>query len=190
MENRYDVVWPGGKCTIKNFAPAKRLDDLNGKVVAELWSYTFKGDVLFEAFEEALQERYPDIKFVNYAEFGEIHGANEREVLAALPEKLKAFGVDAAICGVGGGASGAAADVRTSITVEKMGISTVTILTDAYVSGAILSAAGLGMPNLPFTVHPGHTLLCTDEQVKENAKTLMLDEVINGLTQSLSLIHI
>ncbi len=185
MENRYDVVWPGGKCTVKNLAPAARLDDLNGKVVAELWSYTFKGDVLFEAFEEALRERYPDIKFVNYAEFGEIHGANEREVLAAMPEKLRAFGVDAAICGVGGGASGAAADVRTSITVEKMGIPTVTILTEAYVSGAVLTASGLGMPNLPFTVHPGHTLLCTDEQVKENAKTLMLDEVIAGLTKPL-----
>lgn len=182
MENRYDVVWPGGKCTVRNIEPAKRLDTLSGKVVAELWSHTFKGDVMFEAFEEELSRRYPGIKFISWREFGEIHGANEREVLAAMPEKLKAFGVEAAICGVGGGASGAAADVRTSIMVEKLGIPTVTILTDAFVSGAKLTAKGLGMPNLPFTVHPGHTLLTSDEKIWENVENIMCDEVINGLT--------
>ena len=182
MDHLYEVVWPGGKSTIPNVEPAARLDTLNGKVVAELWSYTFKGDVMFTALEEALKERYPDVKFVHWSEFGEIHGANEREVLAAMPEKFKKFGVDAAITGVGGGASGAAADVRCSMLVEKLGIPTVTIVTDAYLSGGQMTAAGLGMPNLPFTVHPGHSLLCTDEQVIKNCKEIMLEEVIAGLT--------
>ena len=48
-----------------------------------------------------LAQRYPGIKFVSWKEFGEIHGANEHEVLADLPEKLKQFNVDAVICGVG-----------------------------------------------------------------------------------------
>lgn len=178
----YQVVWPSGKRTIREQPLAKRLDNLNGKTIAELWSWTFKGDVMFRAFEDELKERYPDVKLISWKEFGEIHGANEREVLAELPDKLKKFGVDAAITGVGGGASGAAADVRTSILVEKLGIPTVTIMTDAFASQGKLTAKGLGMSNLPLTVHPGHPLLTADEKVYENTRVIMTDEVVKGLT--------
>ncbi|MGN0837756.1 MAG: hypothetical protein ACI4NN_01540 [Pyramidobacter sp.] len=101
MSDLYDVVWPRGKNTVVGAKLAKRLDTLNGKVVAELWDWVFKGDIMFEAFRAELKKRYPDIKFVSWKEFGEIHGAHEKEVLAALPENLKKFGVDAVICGVG-----------------------------------------------------------------------------------------
>ncbi len=80
---------------------AKRLDTLEGKVVCELWDWIFKGDAIFEAFEKELARRYPGIKFVSWKEFGEIHGANEKAVLDALPEKLEQFNCDAVICGVG-----------------------------------------------------------------------------------------
>ena len=99
--NTYEVVWPSGKRTETGAKLAKRLDTLEGKVVAELWNWIFKGDVLFEVFEEELTKLYPGIKFVSWKEFGEIHGSNEAEALAALPEKLKQFNVDAVICGVG-----------------------------------------------------------------------------------------
>lgn len=181
--NVYSVVWPSGQREVKEAAAAKRLDGLEGKVIAELWSWTFKGDIMFEAFEAELPKRYPGVKFISWREFGEIHGANEREVLAALPEKLKALGVDGAITGVGGGASGAAADVRTSILVEKLGIPTVTIVTETFLTQGQATARGLGMPNLPFAVHPGHTLLTPDEQVYRNAAGPMLEEVIRGLTE-------
>ena len=99
--NVYDVVWPRGKSTVSGAKLAKRLDTLEGKVVAELWDWVFKGDVMFEAFEKELAKRYPGIKFISWKEFGEIHGGHEKEVLASLPEKFKKFGVDAVICGVG-----------------------------------------------------------------------------------------
>ena len=38
------------------------------------------------------------------------------------------------------------------------------------------------MPNLPYTVHPGHLNLATVEQVQKNAAGMMLDQVIKGLT--------
>lgn len=97
----YEVVWPLGRRTEAGGKLAKRLDTLEGKVVAELWDWIFKGDILFEVFEKELAERYPGIRFISWREFGEIHGANEKEVLTALPEKLKQFNVDAVICGVG-----------------------------------------------------------------------------------------
>ena len=178
----YDVVWPSGKSTVPVEKLAGRLDTLSGKVIAELWSWTFKGDIMFEAFEAELSKLYPGIGFISWKEFGEIHGANERLVLAELPEKLKKFGADAVITGVGGGASGVAADVRCSILVEKLGIPTVTIVTDTFLAPGKSTAKGLGMPNLPFTAHPGHSLLATDEQVYQNAAEIMLSDVIKGLT--------
>ena len=99
--NAYEVVWPRGKRFKSGARLAKRLDTLEGKVVCELWDWIFKGDVIFEVFENELAKRYRGIKFISWKEFGEIHGANEREVLAALPEKLKQYHCDAVICGVG-----------------------------------------------------------------------------------------
>lgn len=99
--NTYDVVWPSGPSTVQGQKLAKRLKSLDGMVVAELWDWVFKGDIMFEAFEEELPKRFPGIKLISWREFGEIHGANEKEVLKALPQKLKEFGVDAVICGVG-----------------------------------------------------------------------------------------
>lgn len=99
--NVYDVVWPATPTTVQGAKLAKRLDTLEGKVIAELWDWVFKGDIMFEAFEAELPKRYPGVKLISWREFGEIHGANEYEVLAQLPQKFKEFGVDAVICGVG-----------------------------------------------------------------------------------------
>ena len=97
---KYQVVWPRGRWARTGAKLAKRLDTLEGKTVAELWDWVFKGDVMFEAWREELPKRYPGIKFVGWREFGEIHGANEHAVLAELPDLLKKHGVDAVICGV------------------------------------------------------------------------------------------
>lgn len=99
--NAFEVVWPRGQRIDSGARLAKRLETLEGKVVAELWDWIFKGDILFDVWEQELAKRYPGIKFISWKEFGEIHGANEKEVLASLPEKFKQFGVDAAIVGVG-----------------------------------------------------------------------------------------
>lgn len=99
--SQYDVVWPSTPSTVQGAKLAKRLDTLEGKVVAELWDWVFKGDIMFEAFERELSKRYPGIRLISWKEFGEIHGADEREVLASLPQKFKEMGVDAVICGVG-----------------------------------------------------------------------------------------
>jgi hypothetical protein len=97
---RYQVVWPRSERTQKPRALAPRLETLEGKRVAELWDYIFRGDVIFEMLEEKLKERYPGIEFVSWKEFGCTHGEDERDVLAALPERFKEMGIDAAISGM------------------------------------------------------------------------------------------
>ena len=97
----YRVLWPRGEKTVEVMTLAPRLDDLNGKTVCQLWDYLFRGDEIFPMLEDALRERYPDIKFVRYDEFGSTHGGDERDVMAALPDKLKQLGADAVISGMG-----------------------------------------------------------------------------------------
>jgi hypothetical protein len=99
--NAYKVVWPQGKRLKTGARLAKRLDTLEGKVVCELWDWVFKGDKMFEIWEKELTKRYPGIKFVSWREFGEIHGGDESDVMASLPDKLRQYGCDAVICGVG-----------------------------------------------------------------------------------------
>lgn len=97
----YDVVWPRSETRRRIQPMAKRLDTLNGKTVAQLWDYLFFGDKVFTTLEDELLKRFPDMKFVNWAEFGNTHSANEHEVLASLPARFKQLGVSAAISGMG-----------------------------------------------------------------------------------------
>jgi hypothetical protein len=93
----YEVVWPSGERKQKMRPLAKRLDTLKGKTIAQLWDYLFAGDEVFTALEQKLRERYPDVKFVSWREFGSTHAVNEKELLASLPQWFKELGVDAAI---------------------------------------------------------------------------------------------
>lgn len=97
----YEALWPRSPRQVKRKALAKRLDTLEGKTVAQLWDYVFRGDEVFALLEEGLKERFLDVKWVSWKDFGSTHGSEEREVLAALPQKLKELKVDAVISGMG-----------------------------------------------------------------------------------------
>ncbi len=97
---RYDVVWPRGQRQTGITALAPRLPDLSGKKIAQLWTYGFRGDEVFELLEEGLRARFPGVEFVSWREFGATHDENERAHLAAFAEKFRAHGVDAAISGM------------------------------------------------------------------------------------------
>ena len=45
-----------------------------------------------------------------------------------------------------------------------------------------MTAKGLEMPNLPYTIHPGHVNLVNDEQLQKNCLGPMLDQLVAGLT--------
>ena len=96
----YEAYWPRSSRQQRTRALAPRLDSLEGKTVAQLWDQLFKGDVVFDVLEEGLKRRIPGIKFVSWRDFGSTHGGEEKEVLAALPRRLKELGVDAVISGM------------------------------------------------------------------------------------------
>ena len=96
----YEAYWPRGPRQQKTRALAPRLETLEGKTVAQLWDQLFKGDIVFEILEESLRARFPGVRFVSWREFGSTHGGDEKEGLAALPEKFRTLGVDAVISGM------------------------------------------------------------------------------------------
>jgi hypothetical protein len=100
-DGHYEVYWPRGPRQMKTKTLARRLDTLNGKTIAQLWDFIFSGDRVFLALEEGIRARYPDVRFVSWREFGNTHGADERKILASLPQRFKELGVDAAISGMG-----------------------------------------------------------------------------------------
>ncbi len=100
-DGHYDVVWPRTALQIATKALAPRLDSLDGKTIAELWDYAYRGNDVYEWMEVALKARFPGVRFINWREFGCTHGKDEHAVLAALPQRLKDFGVDAAISAMG-----------------------------------------------------------------------------------------
>ena len=97
----FEVLWPRSPRMNKAKTLAPRLETLNGKTIAQLWDFVFSGDKVFETIEECIKERYPDVRFVNWREFGNTHGGEERQIIEGLPQRLKELGVDGAISGIG-----------------------------------------------------------------------------------------
>jgi hypothetical protein len=100
-ESQFSVLWPLAKRSIKTQGAAAGLPDLSGKTVCELWDYIFRGDVMYALIRARLTVLYPGIKFVSYKEFGNIHGPKQRDIIAGLAAKLRAFKCDAVISGIG-----------------------------------------------------------------------------------------
>lgn len=99
-EGYFEAYWPRAARRMKTRPLAPRHASLEGKHVALLWDYLFRGDNIFDVLEEELRKRFPGIRFMGWREIGNIHGSDERQVVAALPARLQAAGVDAVITAV------------------------------------------------------------------------------------------
>lgn len=97
----YEVVWPSSRRGVQPQRRAPRLETLAGARIAFLWDYLFRGDELFPVLERELQARFDGVKIVSYEEFGNLHGADEAQKIAALPEELKSRHIDAVVSGMG-----------------------------------------------------------------------------------------
>ena len=100
-EPTYSVVWPSSPQGVQAQRLVDRLDSLDGKRIAFLWDYLFRGDELFPILEQELTTRFPDIEIVGYAEFGNTHGGDEAKIIDGLPAALEANRIDAVVSGMG-----------------------------------------------------------------------------------------
>jgi hypothetical protein len=97
----YEVVSPIGTQRKSQVDPAPGFPDLSGKRVAFVWDLLFSGDLVWDTISKELANRYDGMEFVGYQEFGDIHGADERQVIAQLPDRLHQLRIDALLAGVG-----------------------------------------------------------------------------------------
>ena len=96
----FEAYWPRGTRQQHARPLAPRLTCLEGKTVAQLWDYLFKGDEVFMLLEAGLRKKFPGVKFVSWRDFGSTHGGEEKAALAELPERFRELGVDAVISGM------------------------------------------------------------------------------------------
>jgi hypothetical protein len=97
----YEVLWPRSPRQVQLQPLAKRLETLEGKTIAQMWDFVFRGDEVYALLEEGLKQRYPNIRWISYKELGNTHGGDEREVVASIPRRFKELKVDAVISGMG-----------------------------------------------------------------------------------------
>ena len=95
------VYWPRGVRTVTVQPLPPRPATLEGKTIAFLWDFIFRGDEIFPIIKRELNKRYANMKFIGSDEFGSTHGDDEHAILASLPERLKALKVDGVISGMG-----------------------------------------------------------------------------------------
>ncbi|MEM7252583.1 MAG: hypothetical protein AAF493_14300 [Pseudomonadota bacterium] len=100
MSEMNSVLWPSGVRDRAAKPLAPRLDTLDGKTVAFLWDYLFRGDEIFDTIRSELTKRYRDVSFVDHETFGSTHGGDEHAVLERLASRLREHRVDGVISGM------------------------------------------------------------------------------------------
>lgn len=100
-DGHYRVYWPRTRRQVAIKPLAKRPASLQGKTIGLLWDYVFRGDEVFGILEKEMKARYPGLRFINWREFGNIHGSDEHQVIKTLPKRMKELKVDAVISGMG-----------------------------------------------------------------------------------------
>jgi len=100
----YEIVSPIGEDRSKlagsgKFTSAPPLPDLNGRKIGLIWTEFTNGDVLLDAFEALLGERYPSLRFVRMAPGRNTEWGGSPD--PTLTDLVRDQGIDAAIITAG-----------------------------------------------------------------------------------------
>lgn len=181
MEPHYEVVWPLGKKARGDETFTPRLNDLNGKVIAEVWDWMYRGDESFPLVREELKRRYPDITIIEYPVFGDIHGVDEVEAVERVSRLLVEHGCDGVIVGIGHCGTCTPAVVRASLAAERVGVPSVSIVGKNYVEMATVVSRLLGVEDLPLAVYPGDIKFDELDEFVRKYETSVCDEIVEQL---------
>ena len=73
-ESEYQVVWPLGRSAVQKIEVTSGVEGLDGRKVAFVWDYLFRGPEIFDTIKSEITARYPTAQFIDYEAFGNIHG--------------------------------------------------------------------------------------------------------------------
>jgi hypothetical protein len=96
-------VWPLGRSIAREIEVSGGVGGLDGKKVAFVWDYLFRGREMFEVIKRVVAARFPGAEFVDYEAFGNIHGSDSEEKanLENLPGRMREQGAAGAVVAVG-----------------------------------------------------------------------------------------
>ena len=72
--------------------------------------------------------------------------------------------------------------LRASAVAEEAGVPSVSLTCEGFIGQAATTATGLGLPNLPVAVVPGHVDVQTVEELRANVLAVTVEGVVQGLT--------
>jgi hypothetical protein len=137
---------------------------------------------MFPLIQSAIEQRYARTSFVGPDVFGDIHGTDERRVMAALPENLLRAKVDVAVVAVGASGTCAPAVARACAVAEEAGVGCVAIADSGYRELLESTAAAVGIPHLPLATYPGLISSDTAAAFDEKVRNVVVPGVLHGLT--------
>ncbi len=171
------VISPLGRLTAEEVEESPGLEKLAGRRIAFVWDLLFSGDKMMEEIETYLAKRHPGVEFVGHQHFENIHGVDERRVVAELPDKLKELGADAAIIGVGACGSCTPAVLRACIVVERAGLPAVGLISEGFGRQAVAVARAQGVKNPRVAHYPGIIVADDDSTLRQKARDVMAPAV-------------
>ena len=97
----FEVLAPVGAPRQSKAPTAPGLGDLSNKRIGFVWDSLFQGDRLFGVIALELSKQFDGLQTVGHETFGDIHGPDERRVLAELPTRLREHRIDGVVAGIG-----------------------------------------------------------------------------------------
>ena len=186
-EPKFKIVWPLGRSAITGIDAKARITDLSKATIAHLSHYGFRHDEMIPVIEEVMHERFPGIKFVSPETFGNIHGPRHgKDALPLLPIRLKEYGIDGVITGIGSCGTCTPAVVRASALAERSGVPATTIVATSFLKQAVVNARGEGMADLGVSEFPGVIMTQAADELRRNVAEVLVPNIIRDLTRSVA----
>ena len=180
----WELVNPAGIIEKASVDPAKRIASLDGKTIALRWNSKHNGDVVLNRLAELLAKKYPSATIVKTYEtdksLNAISGtAAESERIAKAVASVKPDLVIASQCDRGSCTSWLVVD---QCNLEKMGVPTVTIVTDQFVTLARGTQKSQGLTDMCFVTVPHPIGMLPKEQVDAKVDAAFGD-IVKAATQ-------
>lgn len=185
----YSVVSPVGRSTVKMITQAKRLENLDGKTIA-IVGESFMTYITHPELKRLILQHYPTAKVLTQEEIGSAGvypgpGVTRRQK-DEFQQKLKAYGVDAVICGNCGCGLCTPKETGSLIVAEQMGIPAVAVAGPSFVREVYYTSINNGVPAPRVAEYSGAFTADTKERLLKNTREVVYPQIIEALTRPIT----
>lgn len=165
---------------------APRLSTLDGKTIA-LVGGSFNASITHTELKKLILQKYPKAKVYVLSEVGNANQyyAHSKQV-KIFQDKLKQLGVDAVVSGNAGCGICTLKEAGNCIAAEYIGIPAVTIGAPTFIKQINSTSVNRGVPVPRTAVYPGAFSAHSRNELIENTRKVLFDQIIAGLTKPIT----